>query len=172
MLTGLPEDDLSAIDDLKEPEILFGGSRNNAMEWWLNRLIRECCLSDLTHLQKGFDPVTGSTLDGGWWQSWIAPEEVTPAINALDALLELARTHPDHIRALLGDEVYCCEPEELRALAAPSSLAGAAAEYKEAQMGNDGADVYSILTFVKAHRAVLELARSRDDGAMYLACLY
>jgi hypothetical protein len=172
MLAGVPEDDLSAIDDLHEPDILFGASRNNAMESWLNHLIREYCLSDLTHLQRGFDPMTGATLDGGWWLSWLSPGEVTSAVNALDSLLELARKQPDHIRALLGGKVYCCEPDELRALGAPTPPAEAAAAYKQAQMGNDGADVHSIFTFVKAHRGVLELARARGDGAMYVAYLY
>ena len=64
VLAGLPNNDLSAIDDLSEDNMLYGSSRNNAMEWSPTHLIRKCGLPDLQHLQKGFDPATGATLDG------------------------------------------------------------------------------------------------------------
>jgi hypothetical protein len=174
VLSGLQEDDLSAIDDLKEPNVLFGSSRNNAMEWLLNRLIRECHLPNLKHLQKGFDPLTGATLDAGWWPAWLAPDEVELAVNALDTLLELTRKQPERIQAALPDGMYCPEHDELRALAAPAPTwpAAAAAAYKAARKGNEGDDLHSVFAFVKAHRAILNLARERVDGAMYLVYLY
>ena len=174
VLAGLPNNDLSAIDDLSEDNMLYGSSRNNAMEWSLNHLIRKCGLPGLQHLQKGFDPATGATVDGGWWPTWLAPDELPRTVAALDALLERARTEPAQMLAALGDQGYGCEPDDLRALAiaTPASRADAAAAYRKARQGNDGDDVHSLIAFVHAHRAMLDLARMRGNGAMYLAFLY
>jgi hypothetical protein len=73
---------------------MHGASRNNALEWTLNAVLRELQVAGLAYLRKGFDPKTGATLDGGPWATLLQPHELAPAAASLRALVHLARRQP------------------------------------------------------------------------------
>ena len=151
---------------------LDGRSRNNAMEWTLAAMIRVLRLPGLRHLQMGFDPASGQTLDAdGPWSTLLQPEELPPAAASLRKLCALAREQPATVLAAMGEGNRGYDADDLRAAVAddPSTYVQAAQAYLDAREGNDGDDFASLFAYVQAHAFLLERAHARGLSIVHVA---
>lgn len=159
------------LDDDLADGCLQGASRNNGMEWTLNRLVTALRLDGLRHLQAGFDPATGATLDDSPYATLLQPRELKPAADSLRRLCDLARRDPEALRRALADQAGLVPADQLRAAVAdePASVDEAIEAYDEASEQGDGTDFEALFAFVQARALVFDDAAEAGQCVLYVA---
>jgi hypothetical protein len=152
---------------------MYGASRNNALEWTLNAMLRELRVPGLAYLRKGFDPQTGATLDGGPWATLLQPHELAPAAASLRAVVDLARRQPAAVVAAMGDGSRGFGADDLLAAVPddPATWVDARVAYSDASR-DDGDDFRSLFSFVQAQALALEQAHEQGCCILHAAWFY
>jgi hypothetical protein len=169
LLIALEKGEHSEFATYIENNCLQATSRNNWVEYFTHKLVKEFECRGLTHLTDAFD----ERRDGQMFAKDLCNDTLSSAIVGLRQLFESMKAHPARcVSALDGTYTESEVLEELEGIPSSLSLSETIARYNLYRGYNEGDDLGTLIAFLYAHLSVLQCSHENGDSAVYTLWLY